>query len=290
MRSSNIVLVASIENQTGNLVDLFDTMAIHKVNFVVGSKTKNREPVPFFGINNVIVGICLNGKNRGISRNKRQLPNLLQLDYQVFDRNVSVKMGERMIHLTGLKNKDQGVKVMESLFEHVTMTKNNVELVVNWDEETKRNALEQLKELFYNKEAIHNLDSRGLKYLAVFSYEYDNVEEYLEKVKSILYNRREISIPRVKDINICNGVYISSFNCSIPLLKTAQMLSKLNKYEVLFHNWNSKRNICIAINRLGKTHKFTIHRNGSVKQYSPSDFDEAEKVLDEVTRDILTVI
>lgn len=271
---SNLVMVAKLNCEISSLSQLYDCLVIHKVDFTIGTKLRGigRETVPFFGINNILIGLKYEKLYRGIYRPKGHLPNLVGIDIQTFDKNHNLKLGNNKILLTGGKSEESSIKTFQIMIDHIKMTDYNLKTLMglsmerkqtlrDWifsnylcceidDKGVKHIHLKSFKDCFElacNSE-FKDEELRSLKYLTMFVVEYKDYMEYAEKIDRIMSYIYPLLFEdlRIETTKVCNGVYTFNLGVGFSLLKICQYLSTIKRddgmprYGVSFHNWSSK--------------------------------------------------
>lgn len=266
-----MVQLASLTSTIERLRQLYDCLTVYQVDFTVGTKIAGmkRETVPFFGHNNVIIGLKYGKQSRGIIRLKGHLPNLIGVDLQCFNKNVNVKISSDNLHLTGSKSEEMGHGIFEILMHHFHMVQANFNSVLRLSPEAKTQIrswlLLNLADgsgikpfitcLEYCSQIPPEFDTQAATYLAMFAAEFTSLHDYAEKIDRLLEYTLPIfdEVPNVRSFRICNGVYSYSFGQQISLIKTSQILGQLrnpdgsSKYGVAFHNWSSRKQIRLVV-------------------------------------------
>ena len=135
-------------------------------------------------------------------------------------------------------------------------------------------------------EIPNHLDSQIVNYLIMFTVEYTNIKDYIQKLDRLFSFKIPIfpNIPRLLNYKICLGIYFSSIGVGLSLIKIAKNLALVknsngySKYIVSYHNWNSRKQVKIVspIDQ-NSSHKFSISCKGTVRQNSPTSYEQARK-------------
>jgi len=320
--ASNIVMVAGLDCEIGNLRQLFECLPIIKLNYKVGTKLigMERETVPFFGVNDVIIGLKYKCDNRGIERVKGNLPNMIGVDLQCFNKNINLKISNSTIQLTGAKSEEMANDACELLINHFRMNHIHFNLVLslnpsekvfikNWIGSQCVNNDQTIKPVETSLELLQQSDlSNAFKevitYLLTFSVEYSTYDEYKFKIERLFgFNSQMfIKIPSIASTRVCLGIYIYSIGKTVSLENTSKLLQNVGdeetgnaRYAVNYHNWSARKKIKLVIPvkspqpGLSKVqaHRISISSKGTVRQNSPTGFEEA-KYQAEILYQILT--
>ncbi len=135
-------------------------------------------------------------------------------------------------------------------------------------------------------------DSSYASFLWQYTDDFDDFDSFVKKTQWIgsLFEAgdppcvadNEISI---SNINISNSVYNFKIGEEISLIQLTKHLIKKG-FSVEFHNWNAShlkvsipvmengKNVVSNTNKL-KAHRFSVHRNASIKQTSPTFYEAA---------------
>jgi hypothetical protein len=198
------------------------------------------------------------------------------------------------------------------------MIQDNVDYKNKLSEDIKTTTLEwlfsngeSLSTLVEREEFPENVDARLAKFLYGYSFEFDDFEDFKKKVEKLM-KFEFLCSENVQPDNprISNSVYNYSLGKEISLLNMTMHLRKKG-FNANFHNWNTTYvNVSIPImneeksatpesyvsgftatteedyvepeeNKKAekiKVHRFIIYRGGSIKQTSPTCYEEALEV------------
>lgn len=264
-----------------------------------------RSKIPFFGIENAIVSAKYKGISKGIrSGQSHMMNNVVSLDLSCMGKNINLKLAKTKIQLTGATSYEMGKHAFEVLCEHVNMIQNNLSYVRSVSNETRKMTeewvLENVKSSvtlnrlpYINLDSIESENSIDKKYAAFlwqYTDDFDSFDEYSKKIEWIIskINTDEQIISEqvnIDNINISNSVYNFSLGEEVSLIQLTKHLIKKG-FSVEFHNWNASHlkvsipvvengvNVMSNTNKL-KAHRFSVHRNGSVKYTSPTMYEKA---------------
>lgn len=139
------------------------------------------------------------------------------------------------------------------------------------------------------------IDKKTASFMWQFTEDFDTLEPYLEKIErvSTFINDETLKIIEselgLDNIRISNSVYNFNLGKEVSLIQLTKHLMKKG-FSVEFHNWNATHlKISIPIEEEEtesvieptttahkiKAHRFSVHKNFSIKQTSPSCYDQA---------------
>ena len=284
--------------------------------FIHPSKTRNK--IPYFNVSNSIVCVKYKGCVRGIRQNEGQMNNVVSIDLQCSNKNINLKLAKTKIQLTGASSEEMGNEAFKVLCAHLNMIQDNVEYKNKIDEVIRNNTLEwmfsnqeTLSSLMDKEEFPENVDTRLAKFLFGYYSEFDEFELFKKKVEKIM-KFEFLCSENVQPDNprISNSVYNYSLGKEISLLNMTMHLRKKG-FNANFHNWNTTYvNVSIPIMNEEKSitpesyvsgftatteedfvepeedkkaekikvHRFIIYRGGSIRQTSPTNYEEAFEV------------
>lgn len=321
-KTSNIVLLGYLD-QSIELGQLFEVLTIIPFDFTVGDKTFQikRETVPYFGFENIIIGVRYKNKNRGIVRKGGHLSPVIGVDLQCFQKNINLKISTDKIQLTGAKSEEMGVSAIHLLLSHLEMCHANLSHLISLTKQVKNKTREWVLNTLihdnsFREENVEDLlinppldvDLRTAMFLGMFSCEFESVVDYETKLNLILsYETLPFKeVPKLISYRICNGVYNYFLGKRISLVKTSTILHNLG-YTVSYHNWSSGKKMHVLIpattettspfsplsqdNETPNFHRFMISQSGAVRQTSPTCFNEAfqayERLMNDITHNVL---
>lgn len=308
----NLVMVATLSSSIEDLGRLFKYIVVHYHDYTVGTKLAGmgRETVPYFGNENVIVGLKHGTEQRGIVRLKGHLFSLIGIDIQIHGKNYNLKLSQAKIQLTGAKSQKNGIETFNALINHLHMTHtNSVRLMEVKDKDGMYEWIENNVDMEDYKSMFKQVDRypieedrHALQYLLIFAQEYNDRDNYLDKVKSLLSMTEpalgnDFNNIMVEQTTVCNGLYTYPLGKKISLIKLSHYLSGLTKengnniYGISFHNWasNTRVNVVVPIKlsdddspnpnseeaKKLQSHRFSINQSGSTKQNSPTSPEKA---------------
>jgi hypothetical protein len=146
------------------------------------------------------------------------------------------------------------------------------------------------------------VDIRMVLFLWTYAVDCDYHTQCMIRIKKVLTITYVCSIPcNIESFYVSNAVYNYSLKRSVPLIHCAYFLRE-NGIHATFHNWSSNSlKICITVDKPAplediadsteseseetsddkiKLHRFTVSNAGTVKQTSPTLFDEAKDKKD----------
>ena len=271
-----------------------------------------RSKIPFFGIENAIVSAKYKGVSKGIrSGQNHMMNNVVSLDLSCMNKNINLKLAKTKIQLTGATSAEMGEHAFNVICQHINMIQSNLNYIRNIDEElrkvTEEWVLDEVKAKqtgntrlpYIDMDAIEScnyIDQKYATFLWQYTDDFDDYESYVNKITFIteaikdssqnVYTGEENIYS--KDISISNSVYNFSLGEDISLIQLTKHLIKKG-FNVEFHNWNASHmkvtipviengiNVVSNTNKL-KAHRFSVHRNGSIKFTSPTFYDKAMSI------------
>lgn len=270
---ANIVTVAYLDQEL-NLAMIYDLLTIIPFDYKIGTKVPGmgRETVPFFGINNVIVGLRYGTQMRGIERTNGHLQSLIGVDIQCCNKNINLKVSRNKIQLTGSKSEAMAIEATTLLLKHLEMMIGHFNHVKSLSRDIQRTSLEWLMvtlidttrscmkgydetlESFSSLKESADVDKHMAIWLSMFACEYKKdgqASVFVDKIFRIMsYICSEecpfIKVPEMISYKICNGVYNFCLGKKISLIETSQGMIRLG-YKVSYHNWSAGKKIKIAI-------------------------------------------
>lgn len=329
IKPSNIVMLAKVSTKL-NLKSIYELLTIINVDFKISKKNKSRDKIPFFGDENVIIGLRHNSLSRGIRQDGGQVKNLIAVDLQICGKNVHIKISQNNMLMMGLLSPQMGKIASISCLEHIKMVNKRWKHILNLNENIRENSitwlidclrLENGKILMYDssefleklKKIPENVDYKAVRFLSMFTYEHPTVESFLEKIEtlkkldSLCFEKK----PKILLRNICNSVYNYqiNLNCSLIDLSIAlrnkgisaaydnftdpsnvHVMIPINSIQ---HDVNikKKKNVNIKKNKPNiQAHRFKIGKYGTIKQYSPTEPCIAKDARDLLFKTIYDVL
>lgn len=298
---SNMVMVTDLSTRL-NLNAVFSRVPIVYVNFVTGSP-HNENPrikVPFFGVNDIVVGLRFGTKSRGIRQTGGQLKNVIACDLQFANKNIHLKLSESKMTQVGALSEEMGLGAFSIMLEHIKMAADNW---THLHEYSKRSILEYAWSLkcagdipeFKDEWGCNTeLDETARDYIGSFAHE----PEFPESIIHMLSNEAPIYTqepirepgsrisanavePKFLEHRIANSVYNYNIGIRLSLIKTSRNLLEMG-FDTSYHNWNNAKNFQALIADGDETkvslHRFTVYQNGSIRQSSPSTVAEAYRI------------
>jgi hypothetical protein len=155
----------------------------------------------------------------------------------------------------------------------------------------------------------NNIDIRLASFIWQYIEDFDTFEPFQDKVQRVIdiLNDHELNILDNNytlepiNINISNSVYNFNMGKEVSLIQLSSHLMKKG-FRCEFHNWNANLKVSIPIeseemeddiddasgtlhtnstgNTKVKAHRFSIHKNFSIKQTSPSCYEQAMEARD----------
>lgn len=299
-KASTVTMVASL-NTTVNIEVLYDLFSVMYPRNPDGTRffhPKNiRNKIPFFGIPNSIICVKYKGKIRGIRQNEGQMNNVVSIDLQVCNKNINLKLAKTNIQLTGATSYEMGEHAFKVLCAHVNMVNSNITHIRSIDADLRKKTISWVLEQVNSKETLptmnleliendKSIDKITASFIWQFTEDFDTHEPYVEKIeriKSFIENESlQITDSELglENIRISNSVYNFNLGKEVSLIQLTKHL--MNKgFSVEFHNWNATHlKISIPIEEEEesakiKAHRFSVHKNFSIKQTSPSCYEQA---------------
>jgi hypothetical protein len=249
------------------------------------------------------------------SGQNHMMNNVVSLDLNCMDKNINLKLARSKIQLTGATSYEMGEHAFNVLCAHINMIQTNLshinELSSNgakfltlkkrteeWVLETVKSKIGSgtaLRLPYIDMDAItaekahSGIDETYASFLWQYTDDFDDFDSFAKKVEWI--SNRDTSINVVEsevsasNINISNSVYNFRIGEEISLIQLTKHLIKKG-LSVEFHNWNAShlkisipvmedgKNVLSNTNKI-KAHRFSVHRNDSVKQTSPTFYEDA---------------
>lgn len=267
-----------------------------------------RSKIPFFGIENAIVSAKYKGTSKGIrSGQNHMMNNVVSLDLNCMGKNINLKLARAKIQLTGATSYEMGEYAFNVLCAHINMIQKNLTYISELDASIKKRTEEWVVETVNNYDTQET--SKRLPYIDIdkintasdsnlidatygtfiwqYTDDFDDFAGFADKVKYISEINTSIAECEVSasNINISNSVYNFKIGEEISLIQLTKHLIKKG-FSVEFHNWNAShlkvsipviengKNVVSNTNKL-KAHRFSVHRNASIKQTSPTLYEVA---------------
>jgi len=296
----NVVMVASTSTPL-RLRSLFEYLSVNWVDFIISGKG-----IPYFGVDKAIVSTGYGGKFRGIRR-KGQLRNIVSIDLQLGNesggpdpgKNVHLKVSDDNIHLTGALSQEMGEKTYDVVLSHIAMAVGYQKHIRSLDVDTQISTINALLNNGYG----NKIDLTFYRFGKMLEFEYKSDPgstsidrgSYAEKLRLLCELDPIHDMPSVSVISphVCNSIYTYKLGKRISLIDTAKKLSNVG-YSVHYTNLKADKFMramipifcpgtteysTIFINRKGKeqvnAHRFQVYKRGTVRQYSPTSYDEA---------------
>lgn len=285
INASTITMITGIKGNV-DIVSAYEVLCIlcprndDGTRFVHPIKTRNK--IPYFGIPNAIVCVKYEGSVRGIRQNKGQMNNVVSIDLQCCDKNINLKLAKTKIQLTGANSEKMGIEAFQILCAHLNMIQDNINYKNNLPEEVKQNTLDWInsnKEL--NMEMIElspdNVDKRLAKILYSYYSEFDNYEDFCEKIKKVM-TVNFLCSDNVQPDNprISNSVYNYTLGKEISLIDMTMFLRKKG-FNAIFHNWSTTYvNVSIPIMNESSASTPESILSGFTESSTESDYPEGE--------------
>jgi hypothetical protein len=275
-----------------------------------------RSKIPFFGIENAIVSAKYKGISKGIrSGQNHMMNNVVSLDLSCMNKNINLKLAKTKIQLTGATSAEMGEHAFNVICQHIDMIQNNLNYIRSLDTDLRKATEEWVVDTIGSLapastrlpyidlaiiEACDFIDHKYAAFLWQYTDDFDDYTSYTEKIKYIVgiidntgLEARVIAEPSIEslypgNVSISNSVYNFSLGEDVSLIQLTKHLIKKG-FNVEFHNWNASHmkvtipviengvNVVSNTNKL-KAHRFSIHRNGSVKYTSPTFYDKAMSI------------
>lgn len=261
---------------------------------VVGGRIK----VPFYGINGVVVSVRYNDKSRGVRRGGGQLHNVVAIDLQLHDKNYNLKISRNNIQLTGAAYEENGIEAFKYSCDILMEVREKIENLKKISDEEREIILTHALSNYYSlKCSISALPSHlEPHYDFITDYIEDNTaEEFEDKIRR-LYRFPSISseIVTPHSFTVVNAVFMHRFSQKrvpiiLMLMKIAEYYQRLKEttphsVRVFEQNQFSKQmNVTVPCRSApGKIHKFIIYGTGTVRQNSPTNYEESYQIYQEV--------
>lgn len=278
-----------------SLPALYEALAIIPVAFTVGDHiTQTRETVPYFGYENVIVGLRYKDKMRGIIRPGNHLNSVIGVDLQCYGKNLNLKISPTKIQLTGARSEETGRGAIGALLAHCQMSVGHLSHVLSLNPTIRDQAITWvLSHLIPTPSGLRvsepegTVDIETVRYLSVFAPEFSDPLAFEAKIRRLLdlglpFER----CPTLQGTRICNGVYNYTLGQSLSLIKMAKFLHAKG-YQVSYHNWSSAKKMFVTIPLEGdEAHHLTLNQSGAIRQTSPTSSEVAGEVADRFLSDL----
>ena len=267
---SNIVTVSHLSEEL-NLPLIYDLLSIIYFDYKIGTKIPGmgRETVPFFGINNAIVGLRYGTNMRGIKRIKGHLLSIIGIDLQCCNKNINLKLSKQKIQLAGAKSEQMAIEATAIVMEHLKMMIHHFNNARSLSKEVQKITLEWLiKTITYSEDdraVLKSFDQIADKFdeleggdkdlamwLSMYACEYQkDASLFIDKIFRVMdyVCGTEVpfkKIPEVISYKVCNGLYNFSLGKKISLIQASQGMIK-EGYKVSYHNWSAGKKLKIAI-------------------------------------------
>lgn len=287
METYDFIPVMTLHDEDGNVY-------YQDKDVVAGGRIK----VPFYGTNGVIVSSRYNDKSRGVRKGGGQLHNVVAIDLQLHNKNYNLKISRNNIQLTGAPSEEYGIEAFRFTCEILMSVREMMEEVKLLSEEEREEILSHALANHYSLNLkLNDLSPKLEKYYNfITDYIDDNTSEQFEEKIRRMYRFPQISSEIVEPyaFTVVNAVFMHRFTYSrVPVIK---LLVKLSEYyqslkkenphsiKVFQQNQFSKQLIvtvpCTSVEN--KIHKFIVYGTGTVRQNSPTNYDESIHVYTEV--------
>ncbi len=290
---SNMVMMCNIDSSL-NLSMISELITLVPVNFTLNSRQNNRVKIPFFGIEKAVISVSYDLKRRGIRKGGGQLRNIVAIDLQYHEKNIHVKISEKNLLLMGILNFEMGKEASIVCLKHIKMIN---KLWINLKElspEILKNTYEWLMETLIEEDTLlmfdddkvkesfanlrdENVNYKAARYLSMFTYDYDTVESFKEKIEKIfklIDGENYCYSKELKIINfeIANSVYNYKLDTELPMIKLCTELLKRG-CGVLYDNWNEPKTLYVML-------ALSMLVNKDVNKDENED-DEVKKLIEE---------
>lgn len=284
---------------------LFDLLQIIYFDYTIGTKLKDmgRETVPYFGIENIIVGLKYENEMRGIKRKDGYIKGVLGIDIQCCNKNIHLGISRTKIHITGSKNENMSTYAVEIFLQHVQMINDNflrlkntenLNIIYEWLLNHVKINFELNIDVFF-EQLPENLDKDCCTFLFLYAYEYKNTSQFMENyykklyiINHYIFNNNSLieKIPTIKSCEICNVIYNFNLGKEIKLKETNMYLINLG-YKSSYNNLIGKKiYVVIPTEKEDKIHRFTINKSGSVTLRSSGDYNDAKEKITKLFEDL----
>jgi len=284
--------------------------------FIHPIKTRNK--IPFFGEKNTIVCLKYKGEVRGIRQNSEQMNNVVSIDLQCCGKNINLKLAQTNMQLTGASSEKMGNEAFQILCDHLNRIESYIQYKNSIPESVRLSTLEWIIRnptlTHPDLSSIPSNVDRGLsQFLYSYLSEFDSFEKYANHIMRIMAIEKVCTgTIEIDNSRIINSVYNYSLKKEISLIKMTMHLREKG-FNANYHNWNEsyvKLSIPIddemksrtpesaksLITELSdetaedgdekkskkekkiKAHRFIIYRGGSIKQTSPTKYEEAKEI------------
>lgn len=301
-KTMNIVTVVPLSVPL-NLQQIYELVPIINVNYTMEGK---KPKIPYFGLDNVIIGVRYKMKNRGVRKNGKQLRNVVAIDLQCENKNVHIKISRGHLQQTGATSHDMADRAFAKMVSHLVMVNDNYKYLFGQGKQTLQESVDYLFSCTNNdgevinydnpkferalSEAPVGVDKRIVMTLSMYLPEYNSHDEYKQKVMEILdFDKIIYDGQLTKSASrICNGIYSHRYEKSVSLIAVGKLFNDLG-YGVCYHNWHSSKSIKIMKiiedgsvvkkkNRI-PAHRFLIYQKGYIQQSSPTEKEVAEAAM-----------
>lgn len=257
---------------------------------------KVRLQVRYYNYDSIIISCREGNSSRGLRQGGDQLQHVVGIDLQLHGKNYNCKISTEKLQLTGALNAHNGTKVFEFVCKYLMDT----QAYLNTIKELGRDIIPRVLNYFYDDEEC-DLPNDILAYFNMIrdrrDYTHDDMDrtELTRKEFEGVLNRMfdnpciiEAGIPQPQDIKAPNSFFTHSLGRKdIPLVKLFNHLMKAGFRNVYFNNTMSA-SVCLTIPRkdVDALHRFVFFSSGTVRQHSPSFYEEAYEMYAAVFEEV----
>lgn len=273
MNPTNMVLVTRLNN-TLNLKTLYELITLVPCNFIFNKKQNDRNKIPYFGVEKIIISLRYDNKSRGIRKLGGSVPNVMSLDLQYLNKNIHFKISKDNFVLMGILAYDMGVKASHTCLNYLLMINklwNKIKMldkkIINdtVDYVLKIIEIDNNEILMYDDEILieklnsnENINYDFAKYLTLFSYEmvdqdispYEAFKNKCELIKSFIENDEKCFNSDIEtiitEIEISNSTFNYSVDVNFSMIQLARGFHNLG-YGVSYNNRFEPKTIYLMI-------------------------------------------
>lgn len=235
-RYLNITTITAVVRLIGqiNIIECFPLLKVSRVVLPDSVKNKKKIVIPYYGIPGEILSCSTmsGGQNvtRGIVKSK-SFPNAITMDVAVEGKNISVKVNEAQVHMTGAKSKEMIRETVNVIIDKVYEAQRMIDYirerpeetysVIEWIKENCRGEIEYVEEGTPNivkKEDILPLSDKIIQELS---------EEYEEQV---LQEKEAMMQERIETVIVIDGLTENINNFEPPSFELSEVYPTLVGY------------------------------------------------------------
>lgn len=318
-------VITTYTNVDVDLKNMSELITLIPINYTINNKKNNREKIPYFGTEKVIVGLSFGNERRGIRKGGKTMKGSLGIDIQYEQKNIHIKVSKNNFNIMGVFSEKMACSVTQVLLNHMNMVNELWMTYVNMSEELKTQTINWIEKNILSSEIFHMYNDEILiskineienedikivvKYLSMFTYDYPTTNLFKNKINKLLEITTNSIVKSEKKnplkYKIGNSVYNYKLGVELSMIDLSTGLKNMGYDGILYENWNdpTKFHIMIPLSMINddtnfnllekdkiQSHRFQVNQCGSIRQTSPTDIDTALQVRNMVLKDIYTII